>query len=213
LLFLGQVGVGHAGGKVAGNGASRLAYLALGLVDQAGQQPEGRRQVGLGDARPTGAGEQRAVTGHQGQVALAVPAVDGDDRGQGAAHRMPAGSAHGRYARFSSISRSVSCPARSYWPTSGCASSAASTRSRPPRSAASTASSSYPATWPTSPLSCGSSGATGTGWAPAAPTVDGTSMTASSGRNASVPALRTFTTWVSRPSVTSDASSATAASE
>ena len=84
------------GGQVAGNRASWPARLALGLVDQGGQQPEGDRQIGLGHSRPPRAGQQGAVVGHQGQVALAVPAVDGEDRGQGAAHRAAAASAQGR---------------------------------------------------------------------------------------------------------------------
>ena len=61
--------------------------------------------------------------------------------------------------------------------------------------------------------SSGSSGATGTGSAPAVPITAGTSMTASSARNGSVPWLRRFTTWTSPVPAVSEASSATAASE
>ncbi len=48
---------------------------------------------------------------------------------------------------------------------------------------------------------------------PAAPITAGTSITASSARNGSVPALRRFTTWTSAGAPASEASSATAASE
>ena len=63
----------------------------------------------------------------------------GEAQQQAGGHGRPA---QGRYTAFSAISRSASRPARSYWPTSGWASSASRTRCRPPRSAASTARSS-----------------------------------------------------------------------
>ena len=82
-------------------------------------------------ARAAHVRERLAVDGRDDEVGLGVAAVGADDD-----------HAHGRNARFASISLSASFSATSAWPTSGCASSARKTRSRPPRSAASSASSS-----------------------------------------------------------------------
>ncbi len=69
---------------------------------------------------------------HDRDVGLAAPAVDGDDD----VPRAPRRHAHGRYSRLRAISASDSRFAASHWPTSGWASRAATTRSRPPWSAA-----------------------------------------------------------------------------
>src|SRR5215469_2165162 len=192
--------------------------LVAGQPGQLGSRPDqGQKLAGCrlhADALVVGRtaahrAQDRAVGPDEGDVSLAVPAVDGKDSCQ-LRHRP---AAQGRNRAFSASSRSVSFSARSYCPTSGCASSAFATRSRPPRSAASRANSSYADTCAIRPLINGLTGSTATGTAPVAPMAADTSITASSDRNGSVPWLRTFTTWRSRASVTSDASSATAASE
>ena len=90
---------------------------------------------------------------------------------------------------------------------------AVSIRSLPPCRAASTASSSYALMCAIRPRCSGPTGSSGTGTGPAEPISAGTSTTASSGRNGSVPRLRTLTTWVSPVPLVSEASRATAASE
>jgi len=62
-----------------------------GLLLHLGDQPGYRRQpllqdVRAGHPRPARGGQQRAVRRDQRHVGLAVPAVDGEDLGEGQAH-------------------------------------------------------------------------------------------------------------------------------
>src|SRR5215472_654153 len=208
-----QVGPGQARRRVLGDRSIDLdARLLSHFADQGGEL---FRRLLAADSLVVGRPaanrcQQRAVGCDQRHVSLAVAAVDGEDRRRGFAHRP---AAHERNSAFSASSRSVRPWARSYWPTSGCANSAAATLSRPPCSAAASASSSYADTCAMRPFITGLTGATGTGTGPADPIIADTSMTASSAKNGSVPLLRTLTTWRSRVSLSRDAIRATAASE
>src|SRR5258708_17448739 len=129
------------------------------LVDYLnGLVAEPNRHAGTADQR-----EQRPVPRDEGDIGLAVPAIDRKTSRKTLPHgplavvpgagspTAPASFAHGRNAAFSASSRSVSCSALSYCPISGGASMVSNTRSRPPSLAVCTATSAYAATWAVKP--------------------------------------------------------------
>ncbi len=211
-FLVGQVGARQAGRRVRGDRPVRRHARPRGRgPDQIGQHrdhPVPADALMIGPAAAD-RGKHAAVGGDERHIGLAVAAVDRQNRG-GLRHRF----AQGRNAAFSASRRSVSFWARSYWPDDRVreqrlghpvAAAVHSGRRRPvPRT-------------PTRARSARSSAGPAGPRPPARrrrrPRWPRPRSPPGQLRNGSVPLLRTFTTWRSRASVSSDASSATAASE